>query len=187
MSSARMAHHDHSGCGWMPEAVGRDLGPDVVRSTVGMAMELDLEQRPGDVHDDGAVSMPHGVPGVRGLTEPVALPGGLVGVPAESRGAPLEERGVVDGPLEERGARPDRSQGTAWPLSCSSSPRFVRLLPPANVAMTRGARGVHGPSVGWSRLHAPIPTVRATGWAAGPVGGDVVAGCPAPRGPPQEP
>src|SRR5436305_2592128 len=96
---------------WLePEAVGRDLCPDIVRAAVGMTMELDLEERPGDIHDDGAVSMAHRLPRVRSLPEPLSLPSWLIGVPSEGIGRALEEGGIVDGPLEKRRPRPYGSQ-----------------------------------------------------------------------------
>ena len=158
----------------MPRPSARHLGPDVVRSTIGMAVELDLEERPGESSIDGAVAVEQGVTRVRGLAEPVALPGRFADVPAERRRpSPRGTRRLASGHSRNAGRVRTAAMWTACPLSWSSS-RGCRCLPPrtwrrptaAAASMARSTAG-RGPGA--------HPEVNATGIGGRPgPGSDVV-------------
>ena len=110
------------------EAVARDRRPDVVRAAVAGPGGARARTAPSAT---SSITAPYrssrASRGVGGLAEPVSLPGGLGGIPAEDVGRALEERGVGGGPLEERRSGPDRrAPWMAWPLSWSSSTRLPR-------------------------------------------------------------
>ena len=117
-----------------PETVGRELGPDVVRAALRVAVELDLEERPGDVEHDRAVAIEQCLARRRRLAEPVTLPLGFGGVPAEDVRGALEERGLAVRPFGERrpasgsprSGRRARSRGAARRGSRDRRPRTWR-------------------------------------------------------------